>query len=419
MPGYFAGPWKTAAITAAVVLVHVAGVQAQSILPTAVDAFVASADALAKSASEPVDLGRATLRLDKVRLALTNKLLTAKSNDTIQIDSLDEADILCGTRTAQIVIAAQRNYLQAVAAKIDQAGKPSQIDNITSAVVALFASQSIDIKSVADDAALKTSAEQLTTRCQNDLKQFDKHYYGREVVAPPGAQPLAAEAPLASPASLFGPIGSLIDTIVSVITPVVIEGGKLVDEAKRREAVRRFLSDPTNTKTITASGMQLAQQVSQFVVAKRHKLAGTFSEQLAATRAARIDLAKSDECKAYLTEPKKLEKRKSGAPSDQFVLCWRSIWNQLESQVSETLKAANDYDQLADAGDSDNAAKVFDPLSKSLAAIAQNQLDPKDLAKVWNWATELLAFADKVNAAASKDNRDKIQQAIDNLVKAL
>jgi len=402
-------------LVAATFLVGVPCAQAQSALPPAVDAFVSSANALAKSAGDAADLGRTNSRLDIIHLAVTAKLATASPEPNLRLSDLDEGLVLCGPRTKNLVLTAQRNYLQAVAAKIDEVGKPSQIDNLSTAVKSLFASQSIDVKNIPDQQALEKVQHTMMSMCQSDLKLYDAYFFGRAIEeGAPTANTLGLSA--------FGPFFSLADTIISLITPIVIDGAKIVDEEKRRKVVLAFLSNPDNINRISSAGQQLAQHVSEAVLAKRRTLAGTFNQALALLRTKSVDLSKLPECKSYLSlaPEAKFARRPSGAPNDGFVSCWGAVWLELGPLVSSVLKSANDYDQLADAGDSDNASKAFAPLSKSLDAIVkdQNNMSAENLTRIWNLATELVAFAEKVNAAASPENQKKLKDAIDALVKA-
>ena len=327
--------------------------------------------------------------------------------------------MLCHPRGNAIVVSAERNYIQAVAAKINQVGTPSQIDNLSAAIGALFASQSVDVSGLPDEASLKKEQKNILDRCSSDFKSYDEAYYGKSLsFGNQGSVPGGSAIPALA---LLGSVGSLVDTIVSVITPAVVEGSKLVDEAKRREAVLVFLRRADNIQNIESAGSDLAAKVSKFVLYKRHRLAAAFEEQMALLRGKEIELYKLTECSEYLTSDaaKRASRRESGSPNDSFAICWKAAWDQVGGLASNAAKAADDYDQLADAGDSDNATKAFDPLSKSLSAVAQadGNLDAVSAAKIWNWTTKLLAFADKVAASASVENRKKIKDAIDALAK--
>ena len=56
---------------------------AETALPSSVDAFVASAAALAKSGSDLVDLGRSTDRLNWIRAALTEQMEQATAGAAV------------------------------------------------------------------------------------------------------------------------------------------------------------------------------------------------------------------------------------------------------------------------------------------------------------------------------------------------
>lgn len=87
-----------AAISSIVLLLaSVGSVGAQSKL-TGVDAFVASSNALAKAASERIDLGRSTARLSSIKSAYTDALQKAELGKPFQI-SLNTNGLLCDSRT--------------------------------------------------------------------------------------------------------------------------------------------------------------------------------------------------------------------------------------------------------------------------------------------------------------------------------
>jgi hypothetical protein len=399
---------------------------AGSALPPGVDAFVASTDALAKSAAERVDLGRAAERLQTIRAALTSKLLAANSKDKLLLDQLNERMLLCAPRLNNIQVAAQRNYIQAVSSKIQEVGKPTQIDNLSAAVAALFASQSITVSvAIPDEAKLKQLTAPMMARCNSDIEDFAEDYYGVKI-APP-VQAAGPIEPVAAAIPFVGQLGALLDAITSVVTPVVIAGAQIIDIEARRRAIRRFLADDSNRNAIENDSRKLAAAVSAFVLAKRHKLVGAYSEELAALRKFPIDLSKLDACQelaskkfvgrpTMLTESGGAPKPISGAPSDEFANCWRASWSQIDSMVATVLKEADAYDQIADAGDSENAAKAYQALSKQLESIA-NGSDGPNLAELWQNATMLIAFANKVNTALSPENRNKVEAAIEALVK--
>ena len=218
-------------------------------LPSAVDAFVTAANALAKSANERVDLGRASMRLNQLKAGLTEKVLAPAPDNKIRL-SFDTQNLLCNVRASNVEVAARRNYIQAVAGKVEAVGKPSKIDNLKSAFKALFSGQSLDITTgIPTREELEAERKKIEERCQKDISGFALAYYGKDIVPPEQIAKFEA-APLGG----FGPIGALIEAIVAVITPVIIEGAKFVDEAKRENAVLEFLRDAGNRKKIQELG---------------------------------------------------------------------------------------------------------------------------------------------------------------------
>lgn len=385
--------------------------RSQTALPPAVDAFIAASNALAKSADERVDLGRATARMNMIRSALTANLLKKPSPAKLTVP-LVVSTLVCDIRAANVEVAARRSFIQSIAARIDEVGKPTKIDNLETALKSLLSNQSLDITVALPNAeALAAARTDVKQRCEQDFTNYYHAYYGNKFGP---AEPLASAGPAEAVPS-FSALGALIDVISKIITPIVVEGAKIVDEQRRREAVLAFLGTPGNIKRIEESGAALSREIAAFTQAKRLRSAGSVFELAAVTRNAQIDLTKDESCKQYSAGSSAL-----GADGktlrDDFILCYQAAWVQLEGPVSALLKAADQYDQLADAGDPNNALKAFEPLAKSLAAISAPGDD--GLVKFWNWAVRLIAFAGKIEAAFSKENRDKVGKAIDDLVKA-
>jgi hypothetical protein len=393
---------------------------AELALPEAYKSIVTSTSALSSSATELVRLERTTLRLQRIRTALTAKLLVANFGDKFSInDLIEEQDLLCGARANHISTVARYNYVNAVTSQIEEISKPSSATDILSAIKIVLASYSVD---VSDRSLSATSISQLkniiTTRCQTDIRGFDKAYYGTAITGAQAGQPTPpAEAPSGTEAlpslAFLGPFGALIDTVLGIITPVLTEAANIVDQSKRKQAIEDFLSDQNNQNSLRSAGQELAQAVSDYTWATRLKSAGAFVEGVMVIRKSEIDLARLDSCKDPNNE--KFVRSASGAPSARFVLCWRAAWGQLESTVASTLKAAEDYDELADAGDSATALTAFRRIDTEFTAISRGN-SVNDPQAFWQFVLQIVSFANTLQTAFSQDNRERIHKAIDGLV---
>ena len=214
---------------------------------------------------------------------------------------------------------------------------------------------------------------------------------------------------------MIAAISSLIKVFVDILTPAVVEGAKLVDEGRRRELIRDILTGASPKfagvrASIIRAGTGLAAAVKIYAKDKRLKLTGAVNERLINLENTSISLSKTDECKAYVeSKSAKVEL------TPNFVLCWRSAWGQIEGQITALLKSADEYDQVADAGDS-TAEDAFKKLTAALNTVANPT--PQQLDQLWDTATRLLAFALKVETVFSKETRAKADKAIEDLVKA-
>lgn len=385
-------------------------------LPAAASAFIASASALAKSASDEVQLDRSQARLTEIRTALTKKLLSIDTLKPISLmDVLDEKKLLCGPRESHITYIARYNYLNALVARINEVSKPKPATDLGSALALFLADYTVDAGQAAlGDPTLHKLQARDKRRCENDIKSFDLAYYGAPILSPGGRPPAAPSAAAAVSFGFLGPIGAVIDTFISVFTPVVVGAANLVDEAKRRDAIVTFLADPDHQKEIKVVGKYLAGELSDYTWSKRRVLAASFVEQQFELRNTTVDLSKVDACKDLIAN--RFKRSDSGAPSSTFMLCWRAAWGKLQGQVATLLKTGDDYDRLADAGDTASALQAYNEITQDLSAIKENSVtSPKVL---WEQVLKLVSFAKTVSAAFSEENRAKIHKAIDDLVKA-
>lgn len=389
--------------------------------PKVIDSFVASTSAIAKSTTEQISLDRSQERLEAIRRAIAQKLITVASGATFNLADaagLEERALLCDARKTHIEKIAGHNYLNALVSRIEEVSKREPATDIFSGVKLLLVKVSVDVSADAlSPSAIKQLQDESTTRCHRDIKSFDEAYFGIKIQGPvpagPTAAPEAAEAALPS-LSFLGPVGVVIDTFLGIFSPLVAQGANLIDEKKRVDAVVAFLHDAQNQKRIKNVGEKLATDLSAFALEKRRRLAASFVEQDFGIRRRSIDLSKLDECKD-LAETR-FKRADSGSPDFHFMLCWKAVWGQYEKPVAELLKVADSYDSLADAGDTDNALKPFKQITADLTAIKEGAVTNREL--LWGQVLKLVTFANTVVTAFSKENREKMGKAIDDLVKS-
>jgi hypothetical protein len=392
-------------------------------LPPVVSSFAATATALAKSASDEIDIARSKERVQAIRKALTTKLIDPSVNGTSKItlnDVLNGITLLCEPRRSHIAHTTKYNYMNAVVARIDAVSKQEPATDLISSISLLFSDYSVSVSEVTlKEEAISKLQERADIRCKTDLRSFDEAYYGAKIQAP-APVPAAAAAPVPAGGvpslSFLGPIGAMVDTFVAIFTPVVVGGSNLIDEAKRRQAIVEFLSESKNQQAIKTVGLDLSKRLSKFTFDKRRSLAASFIEQQFVIRNKTIDLSKIEACKDLAADRFKRADGDGGAPHATFMLCWRAAWNEIAETSGDLLKTGDAYDRLADAGDTDSATQAFEEISKDLNAIKQGAVtDPKAL---WAQVSKLIAFVKTVKEALSKENQEKMRAAIDGLVKS-
>lgn len=384
------------------------------VLPPVYESIVASSGALATSGAAALKSYRADARAAAIRTALTKALLSLGAETTITVGKPDadalvgETALLCKVRSSYIGSVTDLNYLTSLVQKLNSVSKPSPAPtDIIGALKLLFATANY---SISDDVEVKSPASsqaKAATICETDLKSYDIDYYGAPAggVSPP--QPAAAPA-AAGPGISFaflGPIGSLIDTFVGILQPVLIDASTIVDQTRRQAVVEQALNDPNIQSKIVKSGKNLALAVDNFAVSSRRRLAGSFVEQLVALRATPIDLSKEPECRNLAASTR----LPSGAPSAAFVTCWKAAWSHLQESANKLVTAADNYDTLADAGDV-NAQKLFATIMADYDLISKGKADASNV--FWNDVTQFITFANAISTAASKANITTLQKEL-------
>jgi hypothetical protein len=396
---------------------------------------------------------RSAGRLLFLRKALATKLTTAiASGKPFTFTDLDARSLLCDFRARVITVVSKGNlsardpaasvtvdflgaranvkYLTAVAGKINAAA-PAKPTDIISALQLLFTNYNFQVGAVTVSNANRDSVEY---PCNKDMSEFATAYYGTTIVAPlqVAEAPFGGAAPATSAGislpdlSIFGPIGAFIQTALGIITPVVEDIATFESAQARQEAIIKFLSDPKNEAAMNAAGMNLAQAISDYTFTKRLSLAGTFTEQVAAIKAASIDPTKIASCNPPLPPAASgaspptltsvmLPANRSTAPNDLFMLCYRAVWTTMQDQISSALTTAASYDALADPGDT---ATLLTQFRKQAAdSFAQIKTPPADQTSL-QYILAVVSFASDVATAVSPTNRSKLEQAITAMVKA-
>jgi hypothetical protein len=416
-------------------------------------AFAASLTSISGTANTVLLQGsdeRSAGRVLFVRKLVAAKLIDAiASGKAISLADLDARSLLCDFRAnVQTIVAkgelssrdkagaitvdyltarANAKYLSNVAGKLNAAA-PAQSKDIISALQLLFKNYSFKVPPVT--VAAKDRGAVLFS-CNTDLNEFASAYYGMKI-QPPQPAPAEAPVPVAAAAagslpdlSFLGPIGVLVQTALGIITPLVIDFANLESAQAFQNAILVFLNDPKNQDALVRSGTNLTQAISDYTFAKRMGLAGTYSEQMAVLKnSAAIDIAKIGVCNPPLNAaspgapaPKladvMLPAAKGGAPTDQFMLCYRAVWGTMQEGISSALTTAANYDALADSGDTATLLGQFNKLTANGFQTVTQPTNDDPLALV----LAVVGFASDVATAVSPDNRAKLQKAIDGLVK--
>jgi hypothetical protein len=405
--------------------ISTSGTTPQSIaLPKAYQSIIVSASALVTTGTTALKTLRSEARTSSLRKALTERILSSIQVSSIVLDkdnneeSLSDTSLLCKSRQDYIKYSSSLNYLSSLNQKLSATSAPAVAPtDIVGALKLMFASASYLISlSAQTPAQISASLAADAKTCESDLAFYDRDYYGATVG--PAISVAETEAVAAGLPSLgfLGPIGTLIDTFTSIVTPIFIKVSTIEDENRRREVIETALNDPKTRTAFEATGKQLAEKIDGFASTSRRNLAGSFVEQLVQIRQISIDLSKTEACKSDLTA---LPRLPSGAPNAEFIICWQTAWAQIQPRVASLAAIGDSYDALADAG-SISARKLLGTILadyRLLSVKPDNAQDTADLNVFWGDVTEFISLASAINTAASKANISGLKSDIQAIEK--
>jgi hypothetical protein len=382
-------------------------------LPPAYESTISALSALATSGAAALKTNRANARALIIRTALTKTLLaSAPSVTSIVLDkdnqdpALSEIALLCTPRQSYISNSVSLNYLNTLVQNLNAvSAKAAAPSDITGAIKLLLATSNYAIadKVKVDAQTIDSLAAATLASCKDDLISYDRDYYGTAIRAgAPIANPAAAPAATGSidTFAFLGPVGTLIDTFLSILQPVLIDASELVDETRRQTAIETALSDPEMEKKIATTGKQLAGALSAYAAASRYTQAALFVEQLTTIRQTSIDLTAETGCKNLAPG----DRLPSGAPNAAFVSCWRAAWAKLQPLVATLTSTGDNYDNIADPSGGPNPQKLLATILADYAEIKAGATAPTNLAVFASDVTEFITLANAIATAASSSN---------------
>ena len=382
-------------------------------LPQPFEAAISSIAALTTGAGAALKTYRSDARTMAIRLALARALVAAKVNTPITLSadgSLAEDAMLCGPRQSYITNSVYLNYLNSLIQNINTVSmRAAAPTDIPSALKLLLATTNYSIadKVKIDAGTLSELAAKTKVNCEGDLSTYAKDYYGLV----PGAAigPAAAAAGGGGAVTTFaflGPIGTLVDTFLSILQPILIDWATLADEARRQQAIIYALSNKDIQSKVTTTGSALATALDAFSDSSRHAATGAFVEQLVSMRETKIDL--TDDCKTLSTAS-----QKNGVPNPTFVQCFSVAWSKIQKDVANLSTLGDKYDTLADAN-TVSGKILFDRIMKDWVAIQQAMANGGAAIYTQSFLSDLtqfITFAQAVAAASSSSNLTALNKA--------
>jgi hypothetical protein len=379
-------------------------------LPPTYESTISALSALATSGPAALKTSRANARALAIRAALTKKLLASGSSVTsIVLDTdnqdptLGEVAVLCTPRQDYIRSSVSLNYLNSLVQNINAVStKPTAPTDITGALKLLLATSNYAIadKVKVDDKTIDSLTAATLASCKTDLSSYDQDYYGAPIRSAPTLTSAATGA--AGPSSIttfafLGPVGTLIDTFLSTLQPILIDASVAIDEVRRQAAITAALSDPATESKIETTGKQLAGALSTYAAEARHTEAGLFVEQLTAIRETSVDVSNDAACKNLAPD----DRLPSGAPNAAFVSCWHAAWAKLQPSVTTLTNTADSYDSLADPSTSADPQKLLSTILADYKKIKNGANAPENLAVFASDVTQFVTLANAIATALS------------------
>ena len=374
-----------------------------SAYPIGVAELMTSMNSAVTASQTAVDLGRTAARLKTIRSALTTVILTSK--EPTQLPLYPEA-LLCDVRADPAILSAYRGYVTSVINGVQSTASAKPITSLGGAIVSLFEDYTVKIS---DTAQADNLQKAVIAWCRADFSKFAATYYGEP---PLGTGPRAV-------ALAFDTVVAAIIPLVSALNAIVSPIASTIDVQRRKHAIFDYFADRGHRTKLIKALTEITTQTSQFVESQRLQSVGQFVEQIDALQSSKIDPSKIPACEnvwnrglwpaAQGTDPRQ---------RPDFIRCFSAVWKPLSDAVASALKSADQYDQFADASPRDKNGQpilAMTKLEKQLDDIAANKPSAKEvLEEVILYA----GIANNVASALSPDNRKKLNDSIDQLVKA-
>jgi hypothetical protein len=320
--------------------------------------------------------------------------------------------MLCGKRHDYVKDSVYLNYLNTLVQNINtisvRAAAPTDIPSALKLLLATT-NYSVTDKVKTDADTLKNLEDATTATCRKDIGTYAADFYGSITLpgSPADLTPGSDSTGITTFAFL-GPIGTLVDTFLSILQPILINWATLADEMRRQQAIMTALSDQTIQSKINTAGTELANAVDTFATQSRHGLTGAFIEQLTLIKQMKIDVKDVDACKQLKA------RQTNGIPDATFIGCFSAVWTKLQGNVANLNTIGDTYDTLADAN-THSAKTLFNQIMTAWATINKNMSNgaaPYYTQAFLSDLTEFITLAQAVASAASKSNLSALNQAL-------
>ena len=391
--------------------------QKQLKLTAYVQSVIVSIGALATTSGDALKSTRSDASIKDVRFALTSALeaysASSENGFTLNIADLADDALLCNPRSKNVAgtsplssyigAKAETNYMESIGKQLGNLALPEKAPtDIISALVLLLSNSNYQVKGKPpEERQIKDAATKVLSHCESDLKTYAKDFYGHSIQDgiyitefTTNQQDQLAEDIVPIP-GLPGAIGTLLNSFISILTPIFTQAAELKDVVARTNAIQKTLHD--REPDIKKTGGDLAQAIDNYTSISRHVAVGSFVSNAAEIRHFELDLSKAKHCQ-------------QGMKGQDFLVCWASVWEQLQPVVSSLVSAGDSYDNLADAN-TKTAKSAFDDVMTKYDKASANEDDLLDD------LSSFISLANAIANAASASNISTIKKELQALSK--
>jgi hypothetical protein len=366
-------------------------------LPAALSGYVNVTATLSKAAEDATVELRTFKRAEVIRLAVGAAVFDGKPDSRLNFDYYLLPNLICDGRGEFFATRSPAQMLATINESLTTLY--TDTEESTWRKFIKWISRSVSGRKTALPAAARVEVKDV---CRDDVTTFEERAY----------RVLPEKLPKAS----LSPVKDAVDGIkeaFQVIEPVLKQALQIVTDAQRRKAVREFFSNDNNRTLVKEGAAQLRAAVKANNERNRAIAFAGAAEAWAKLSLVNLELKTLKPCETFLAlDQAKRAGKETFRYAPEFLTCHAAVMASIKDDVDAVLTKAAKYDTEADIGAAAKTADVgadakFEKMLKNLAS-SRLKLD-----EFLDGVGVYINLAIEIEKATSKENRQKIRDAID------